>query len=39
MQCRELYVEIDIDAYDDTNATINIDDADRVSSGDEYHQL
>ena len=30
---------MNIDAYDDTNATSDIYDADRVSSGDEYHQL
>ena len=39
MQRRESYVEMNINAYDDTNATIDIDDADRVSGGDEYHQL
>ena len=39
MQRRESYVEMNINAYDDTNATSGIDDADRVSSGDEYHQL
>ena len=35
MQRRESYVEMNINAYDDTNATIDIDDADRVSGGDE----
>ena len=35
MQHRESYVEMNINAYDDTNATIDIDDADRVSGGDE----
>ena len=39
MQHRELYVEMNINATDDTNATIDIDDANRVSGGDAYHQL
>ena len=39
MQRRELYVQINIDANDDTNATSGIDDVNRVSGGDEYHQL
>ena len=39
MQRRESYVEMNVDAYDDTNATIDIDDADRVDGVDEYHQL
>ena len=30
MHCRESYVEMNINANDDTNATIDIDDADRV---------
>ena len=39
MQHRELYVEMNINAYDDTNATSGIDDIDCVSGVDEYHQL
>ena len=34
MQRRESYVEMNINAYDDTNATSDIDVADRVSGGD-----
>ena len=39
MQRRESYIEMNIDAFDDNNATIGIDDADCASGGDEYHQL
>ena len=39
MQRKEWYVEMNINAYDDTNGTIDIDDADRVSGGDAYRQL
>ena len=39
MQRRESYVEMNIDAFDDNNATSGIDDVNRVSGGDEYHQL
>ena len=39
MQRRESYVEINVDAYDYTNATIGIDDVDRVSGGDAYHRI
>ena len=39
MQRRESYVEMNINANDDTNATTDIDDADRVSGGDAYRQL
>ena len=35
MQHREQFVEMNIDAIVDANATIDIDDADRVSGGDE----
>ena len=38
-QRRELYVEMNIDAFDDNNATSGIDDVNRVGGGDEYHQL
>ena len=39
MQRRESYVEMNINAYDDTNATSGIDDADCASGGDAYRQL
>ena len=39
MQHRELYVEMNIDAIVDANATIDIDDVNRVGGGDEYHQV
>ena len=39
MQHRELFVEMNINANDDTNATIDIDDADCVGGGDAYCQL
>ena len=39
MQHRESYVEMNIDAIVDANATIDIDDVNRVGGGDEYHQL
>ena len=40
MQRRESYVvEMNINAYDDTNATSGVDDVNRGSGGDEYHQL
>ena len=39
MQRRESYVEMNVNAYDDTNATSGIDDVNRGSGGDEYHQL
>ena len=39
MQRRESYVEMNVDAFDDTNATSGIDDVNRGSGGDEYHQL
>ena len=40
MQRRESYVvEMNINAYDDTNATSDIDDVNRVSGGDAYHQV
>ena len=39
MQHRESYVEMNIDAIVDANATIGIDDVNRVSGVDEYHQL
>ena len=38
-QRRKLYVEMNIDAFDDNNATSGIDDVNRVGGGDEYHQL
>ena len=38
-QHRESYVEMNIDAFDDNNATSGIDDVNRVGGGDEYHQL
>jgi hypothetical protein len=38
-QHRESYVEMDIDAFDDNNATSGIDDVNRVGGGVEYHQL
>ena len=38
-QHRESYVEMNINANDDTNATIGIDDANHVDGVDEYHQL
>ena len=39
MQRRDSYVEMNVDAFDDTNATSGIDDVNRVGGGDEYHQL
>ena len=39
MQRRESYVEMNIDAIVDANATIDIDDVNRVDGVDEYHQL
>ena len=39
MQHIESFVEMNIDAIVDANATIGIDDVNRVSGGDEYHQL
>ena len=39
MQHRESYVEMNVDAVDDTNATSGIDDVNRVGGGDEYQQL
>jgi len=30
---------MNVDAFDDTNATSGIADANRVGGGDEYHQL
>jgi hypothetical protein len=39
MQHRESYVEMNIDAIVDANATIDIDDVNRVDGVDEYHQL
>ena len=39
MQRRESYVEMNIDAFDDNNATSGIDDINLVGGGDEYHQL
>ena len=39
MQHRESYVEINIDAIVDANATIGIDDVNLVSGVDEYHQF
>ena len=39
MQRRESYVEMNVDAVDDTNATSGIDDVNHVGGGDEYHQL
>ena len=39
MQRRESYVEMNVDAVYGDNATSGIDDVNRVSSGDEYHQL
>ena len=39
MQHREQFVEMNIDAIVDANATIDIDDVNRVDGVDEYHQL
>ena len=39
MQHREQFVEMNIDAIVDANATIGIDDVNCVGGGDEYHQL
>ena len=39
MQHREYFVEMNIDAIVDANATIGIDDVNRVDGVDEYHQL
>ena len=39
MQHRELYIEMSIDAFDENNDTSGIDDVNRASGGDEYHQL
>ena len=39
MQHRESYIEMNIDAIVDANATIDIDDVNRVDGVDEYHQL
>ena len=39
MQHREQFVEMNIDAIVDANATIDIDDVNCVGGGDEYHQL
>ena len=39
MQHRESFVEMNIDAIVDANATIDIDDVNRDNGADEYHQL
>ena len=39
MQGRESYVEMNINANDDTNGTSGIDDVNCVDGVDEYHQL
>ena len=39
MQGRESFVEMNIDAIVDANATIDIDDVNRDNGVDEYHQL
>ena len=39
MQHRKQFVEMNIDAIVDANATIDIDDVNRVNGVDEYHQL
>ena len=39
MQHRESYVEMNIDAVYGNNATSGIDDVNRVSCGDAYHQF
>ena len=39
MQHRESFVEMNIDAIVDTNATSDIDDVNHVGGGNEYHQL
>ena len=39
MQHRELDIEMSIDAFDENNDTSGIDDVNRASGGDEYHQL
>ena len=39
MQHRESFVEMNVDANDYTNATIDIGDVDRVSGGDAYHRI